>query len=149
MKVDYLITACYIGPGSNGGLVIVNTFDTVISNEFPFKFMAFGLTIKLIADRRDYGRECEGKVVIRKEGRPENIFSMPVLFHFKPKRKGGLESYVTINIPVPQLTFETPGMCVIEYSTKNEVIYSAKIEARQQEQDKPKGKKVKKTARKK
>ncbi|UCE07382.1 MAG: hypothetical protein JSW07_04955 [bacterium] len=111
-------------------LTIVNTFDTIASDKFPFTFRPFGIAAKLIAGKAERGKEFESTLVLRKgETKIHEV-------HFKikfPKPKGNLRASHLMAMNLLGVTFKAPGEYSVELKKGTKVISSTVLYVKKQQ----------------
>jgi len=106
-------------------LTIVNTFDTIKSDTFPFIFRPFGVGYKLIADKREEGREYELTVLLRREGK--TVFTGPPMKASFPKAKQNIRGGHIGALNLVGVTFEGLGTYIVELRTKQKIICQTEL----------------------
>ena len=104
-----------------GKLVIVGVFDSVRCTSFPVTIRPFGLAIKLVADKRDYGKERSAKVIMRKSRTSKAIYEVFIKTKFK-KPTGKKLPTAVISISSGPQTLQEPGKYLFELKVGDEVI---------------------------
>ena len=102
-------------------MTIVNTFDTIASDKFPFTFRPFGIAAKLIAEKSEQGKEFELTFLLRKGETKIHEVLLKISF---TKAKGNIRASHLMALNLLGVTFKTPGEYSAELKKGTKVISS-------------------------
>jgi len=121
MKVNIFTVADSVALYEQGKLVIVGTFDNIHSDGCPFVFRPFGIALKLTVGPRDYGKNYDGRLVLRKIHTSKAVVEMPVSLKVpRPPKGRGMSVIFAANIG--NIKFESFGVYVFEFKVGSKVL---------------------------
>lgn len=147
MKVNIFTVADSVNVYEDGKLVISGTFDNIRTDKCPFMFRPFGVAIKLRPEQRDYGKQYESKLVLKKVGRKKAIFEMPLQLKFSKKLTKKITNAVA-SVMIGGAVFDSFGEYVLALRVGSDVISDLRLNVIKAESPKKKPRKTKKTAKK-
>lgn len=119
MKSEGFFLADFVSITENK-LTMVNTFDTIHSEQYPFVFRPFGIAYKLIAEKGDYGKEFDLTLVI-KTGEEEIFTAPPIKARFTEAKHRVRPSHIgALNLVGVQ--FRKPGAYIVELRKGKNVV---------------------------
>jgi len=121
MKLNIFTVADSVNVYEQGKLVIVGTFDNIQAEKCPFVFRPFGVAIKFSAEPRDYDKNYNGALVLRKAGTNKHMIKLPFPINFpRPKGRKRIAAILATNIGGAQFT--SFGVYVLELKVGAKVI---------------------------
>lgn len=121
MKVNIFAVADSVNAYEQGKLVIVGTFDNIQTEKCPFVFKPFGVALKLSAERNDYNKSYETRLVLRKMGTRKAIVEIPLPLKFtKPPKGKRIAAVLAANIVGAK--FDSFGAYILELRVASKVI---------------------------
>ena len=144
-----IATLCDSAADDQGKMVIMGTFDSMISREFPAKFRQCSLALRLSANKEEAGEHTLAIRFLKADG---SEVLKPIETKMEVKMQDGGVPFLTRNLILPLAGLEIPtsGLYRIEVAVDGQeaaVLNFAAVEVRQKEEgeeaagDKGKGKK--------
>jgi len=121
MKVNIFAVADSVNAYEQGKLVIVGTFDNIQAEKCPFVFKPFGVALKLSAERNDYGKSYECRLVLRKIGTSKVMAEIPLPLKF-PKPRKGKRAAAILAANIVGAKFDSFGAYILELKVGSKVI---------------------------
>ena len=120
MKVD-LFTLCEGAYNTNGRLTIVNTFEDIISNQYPWRGQ-LGMALKIFVSREDAG-EHDMKVSIESGAGNQKLHEMNAHLSFPTGEKAN-DIHVAMATNIQGLLIQTPGEYKVVIVVDGSELYS-------------------------
>ena len=110
-----------------GKLVIVGAFDNIKAEQCPFFFKPFGVALKAVADIRDYGREYDGLLILRRRVTKKALLEMPVKLVFA-KRQRGRQVGAVMCASIFGIRFDSFGRYALEFIIGSKLICATSLD---------------------
>lgn len=148
MKTLIFTPADSVETYESGKLVIIGAFDVVNCNQFPTLLRPFGMALKVLAEKRDYGKTYDAKVIFRKKSTRKAIIELPIQLKF-PKPQPSRMAVCVSTLQFPPIMFKTPGIYVFELKVGSNVLSDTRVDVVEIQPMKKKKKKKRKKKKKK
>lgn len=138
MKTDIFVLADSVNIYERGKFVIVGTFDRIQSRDIPFVFRPFGIAIKIIGGKNDFGKKYDARLIIRKKHAKKPVHEAKLEIGFGPPKKEEL-SIVRAAYNIVGCKFDSYGIYWVEIevlgSKRKNVIASTRLKVEKPKED--------------